>query len=105
MKLQIALLLCLFTFMACQNSDSNNANNESQDTVQQETPAATPPAAQPAAPTQAPQTAEPAQNASGVWHFICPKGCKDGAGSAIACAHCGETLVHNQGYHAPPHAQ
>lgn len=94
MKLQIALVLCLFTFMACQNS---NSNNESQDAVQQETPAATPPAAQPAPPTQAPQTAEPAQNSSGVWHFICPKGCEGGAGSAAPCPNCGESLVHNNG--------
>ena len=45
------------------------------------------------------QTPEPAQNASGVWHYTCSNGCAGGAGSAIACATCGSTLVHNQGYH------
>lgn len=45
------------------------------------------------------QTPEPAQNAAGVWHYTCSSGCAGGAGSAIACATCGSTLVHNQGYH------
>lgn len=44
-------------------------------------------------------TAEPAQNANGVWHYTCSNGCAGGAGSAIACASCGSTLAHNQGYH------
>ncbi len=44
--------------------------------------------------------AEPAQNAAGVWHYTCPTGCSGGAGSAVACATCGTTLVHNQTYHS-----
>jgi len=44
-------------------------------------------------------TPEPAQNANGVWHYTCSNGCAGGAGSAIACAGCGSTLAHNQGYH------
>jgi ribosomal protein S27E len=55
----------------------------------------TTPAANPATPTP-----EPAQNAAGVWHYTCPKGCAGGAGSAVACAKCGTTLAHNQAYHA-----
>jgi hypothetical protein len=51
---------------------------------------------QPANPTGAP---EPAQNAAGVWHYICSNGCAGGAGSAIACAQCGNMLVHNTAYH------
>lgn len=43
--------------------------------------------------------AEPAQNASGVWHYTCSAGCEGGAGSATACSGCGSTLVHNSGYH------
>ena len=43
--------------------------------------------------------AEPAQNTAGVWHFTCPSGCAGGGGSAIACAGCGTTLVHNTIYH------
>ncbi len=42
---------------------------------------------------------EPAQNASGVWHYICPNGHAGGAGSATACGECGTTLVHNSAYH------
>ena len=44
--------------------------------------------------------AEPAQNATGVWHYTCPTGCSGGAGSAVPCATCGTTLVHNTTYHA-----
>jgi hypothetical protein len=46
-----------------------------------------------------PPTAEPAQNAQGVWHFICPNG-HEGGGSKIGpCGVCGTDLVHNSGYH------
>ena len=48
-------------------------------------------------PVSAP--AEPPQNASGVWHYTCSNGCAGGAGSAVACATCGSTLVHNQASH------
>ena len=41
----------------------------------------------------------PAQNANGVWHYTCSNGCAGGAGSAVACATCGTTLVHNAEYH------
>ena len=54
----------------------------------------------PVAPaTTTPKVAEPPQNAQGVWHYTCPNGCTGGAGSAVACASCGTTLAHNQGYH------
>lgn len=46
-----------------------------------------------------PATPEPAQNAAGVWHYTCPKGCAGGAGSAVACGTCGSTLAHNTAYH------
>lgn len=49
--------------------------------------------------TAAPKAPEPAQNASGVWHYTCPNGCSGGAGSATACSTCGTTLAHNAGYH------
>ena len=42
---------------------------------------------------------EPPQNAAGIWHYTCSNGCEGGAGSAVACAKCGNTLVHNQAYH------
>lgn len=55
-----------------------------------------PPAGAPNIPPKAP---EPAQNAAGVWHYTCSAGCAGGAGSAVACAGCGSTLVHNTAYH------
>ncbi|MDG2449473.1 MAG: heavy metal-binding domain-containing protein, partial [Saprospiraceae bacterium] len=42
---------------------------------------------------------EPAQNSSGVWHYVCPDGHAGGAGSEQACAQCGKTLAHNTIYH------
>jgi len=69
-------------------------------------PAANNPFASPAiAPTaaapigNAPRTPEPPQNAKGVWHYTCPKGCDGGGGSATACGKCGATLAHNTTYH------
>lgn len=47
-------------------------------------------------PTPSP---EPAQNAAGVWHYTCAKGCAGGAGSAGTCATCGGALTHNTAYH------
>ena len=64
-----------------------HANANSTPTTPPTTPAATPPAA------------EPAQNAAGVWHYTCEKGCKGGAGAAGTCATCGGTLTHNAAYH------
>lgn len=46
-----------------------------------------------------PPTAEPAQNADGVWHYTCPNGCEGGAGAAGPCANCGTQLTHNTAYH------
>lgn len=48
---------------------------------------------------QSTQTTTPAQNAAGVYHYTCANGCAGGAASAVACASCGATLVHNQAYH------
>ena len=52
------------------------------------------------ATTPNPTTLEPSQNAGGVWHYTCSKGCSGGAGSAVNCVTCGGLLVHNQAYHA-----
>jgi len=46
-----------------------------------------------------PPTAEPSQNAAGVWHYTCGKGCAGGSGAAGACGTCGGTLAHNTAYH------
>ena len=42
---------------------------------------------------------EPPQNAKGVWHYTCPKGCKGGAGAAEPCKSCKTELTHNAVYH------
>lgn len=55
---------------------------------------------QPNADTPNSTTAEPAQNAAGVWHYTCNTGCAGGAGGAGKCATCGGALTHNQTYHA-----
>lgn len=41
----------------------------------------------------------PAQNALGIYHYTCTKGCYGGAGTAAKCTTCGLNLVHNQVYH------
>lgn len=50
-------------------------------------------------PAPATSTPTAATNAAGVFHYTCSNGCAGGAGSAVACATCGNTLVHNQAYH------
>lgn len=47
----------------------------------------------------APTTPSPAQNAAGVYHYVCSNGCSGGAGSATACSSCGSMLAHNPAYH------
>lgn len=53
----------------------------------------------PNATVQNPNSAEPAQNAAGVWHYTCSQGCAGGAGTASNCTTCGNALAHNQAYH------
>jgi hypothetical protein len=53
----------------------------------------------PSSPSATPPAVEPAQNAAGVWHFTCPKGCAGGAGTAGNCTTCGGPLAHNAAYH------
>lgn len=85
------IVLMLMTLAACNNAPERPApilpeNYE---------PAA--PAAAPGA--QPPTAAEAAQNADGVWHYICPNGHEGGAGSAVPCPVCGTALTHNSAYH------
>lgn len=53
-----------------------------------------PNSAQPSQPTP-----PPSQNAAGVYHYTCPKGCAGGSGTQGNCAKCGTTLAHNAAYH------
>lgn len=46
-----------------------------------------------------PMMTEPAQNAAGVWHYICSAGCSGGAGTPGNCSQCGASLSHNAAYH------
>lgn len=95
---KIILSLAIFVLIGCANNASDSTSNPPSIEV-------VPPAGATAtAPAATPPTAEPAQNADGVWHYTCAKGCAGGGGSAVACATCGETLAHNQGYHAKANA-
>ncbi|MFN0175391.1 MAG: hypothetical protein ACKVU0_12130 [Saprospiraceae bacterium] len=102
--LTIAALCAISVFSAC-GGDSAASKDAATETTGDQAPTTDPMANFPdpnGAPP--PPTAEPAQNAAGLWHYTCPKGCKGGAGSAVACATCGTTLVHSQTYHGAPGA-
>ena len=90
-KLSILAICAIFVFSSCGNNTDAPAKLTGEGDALQ-------PATAPAVTTDAP-TAEPPQNAAGVWHYTCTKGCAGGAGAATACATCGGTLVHNQTYH------
>lgn len=53
----------------------------------------------PTSPSTTKPNIEPAQNAAGVWHYTCLKGCVGGSGSAGACTSCNGSLAHNAAYH------
>lgn len=95
-------LLLLFA-LSCGSSDDNSARQASVQNQPSDNPiipgadAAATQVANPATPPTPP--VEPPQNASGVWHYICPNGHAGGGGSATACPECGSTLEHNTAYH------
>jgi len=95
----LLMVICMMTLASC----SDKPDRPSSVVTQSQVDAANARAASSANPAITPpsaQTPEPAQNAAGVWHYTCTSGCAGGAGSAVACATCGNTLVHNQGYHS-----
>ena len=53
----------------------------------------------PRAKTPKPIAVEPAQNANGVWHYVCTKRCAGGSATAGNCKTCGTPLIHNGLYH------
>jgi hypothetical protein len=73
------------------NKNSATINNATSNTTI--TPTLTPPA------TLTPPPTEPAQNAKGVWHYTCAKGCAGGGAAAGTCGTCGGALAHNAVYH------
>ena len=94
----MSLVLFAALVIGCGNEKSSDsttmdAGNETVNTQQ------TIPPTNMTAPTP-PPTAEPAQNADGVWHYTCPNGCEGGAGAAGPCPGCGAQLTHNSAYHA-----
>lgn len=96
-----------FLVVACFIIGCANDTESTREAAPVQQNAATPaPAADPAtaAVTPPPKPPEPAQNADGVWHYTCPKGCDGGGGSATPCEKCGTTLAHNAVYHGNPAA-
>ncbi len=104
--LSIAALGAFSFFSACKN-DSAASKGAAAETAAT-SPAATtgdPAVATPGDPVVVSvptPTAEPAQNAAGVWHYTCSKGCAGGAGAAGNCPKCSAPLGHNQLYHGAP---
>ena len=91
--LAILLFSSVISFYAC----NNNTNAPKKETVKPLEFSDSPTSPNATTPNQA--TTETAQNAAGVWHYICIKGCAGGAGSAVNCGTCGGLLAHNQAYH------
>ena len=94
--LSIAALGAFSFFSACKN-DSAASKGAAAETAAT-SPAATtgdPAVATPGDPVVVSvptPTAEPAQNAAGVWHYTCPAGCAGGSGASGTCAKCGQKL-------------
>lgn len=100
----LATLCAITVFSSCKSDGAagKDAAQTAPDAVTGSTAAdpAAPQLVDPLAATPPPPTTkEPAQNAAGVWHYTCPKGCAGGGGAPTACAKCGTTLTHNQAYH------
>ena len=93
------LIFAILPFIACNDAperrDGNTGNTSTENAPDIQITTGDP--ASTTTPTIT--TNEPAQNADGVWHYICPDGHEGGAGSAEPCAVCGKTLVHNTAYH------
>ncbi len=87
------MLGAVISFCAC-NDNSNARKQKARESLGNPIPSATP-----NTDIANPPTTEPAQNAEGVWHYTCGKGCAGGAGAAGNCATCGGPLAHNAAYH------
>ena len=92
--LAILLLSSVISFYAC-NDNADARKQEARESLEVSDSPNLPNAA-----TPNPATPEPPQNAEGVWHYTCSKGCAGGAGAAGNCATCGGPLAHNSAYHA-----
>ena len=94
--IKIVLPLVLFIFIGCADG-AKDSEKESATTTTTSTDQAPMVSQPPPPPAQRPT--EPPQNAAGVWHYTCAKGCAGGAGAAQPCAVCGDMLAHNKAYH------
>lgn len=92
--LAILMLSSVISFYAC-NDNADALKQEARESLEVSDSPTLPNAA-----TPNPATPEPPQNAEGVWHYTCSKGCAGGAGAAGNCATCGGPLAHNSAYHA-----
>ena len=95
--LAILLFSSVISFYSC-NDETKKQEQEA--TEPQPLELSTPPANSTNSTTTNQTTNEPAQNAGGVYHYTCSQGCAGGAASAGKCGTCGNTLAHNQAYHA-----
>ncbi len=96
--LSILLLSTVISFYAC-NDKSSAAKQEAREALEAANPPSAPNATIPNGATPPPPVVEPAQNADGVWHYTCSKGCAGGSGAKGNCFTCGGPLVHNTAYH------
>jgi hypothetical protein len=112
----IIAALCVIVFLSSCKNDSTPSKESAVDSQQVASPNVSLPAVNPTTPsivsdptampsiaapgvTTPTPKAEPPQNAKGVWHYTCSKGCAGGAGTAEPCAKCGTLLAHNTKYH------
>ena len=96
--LSILLLSSVISFFSC-NDKPSAAKQQARESLEAANPPSAPNAVNPPINTPNPPTAEPAQNADGVWHYTCSKGCAGGAGAKGNCFTCGGLLAHNTAYH------
>lgn len=94
-----ALFLFSMTLVSC-NSGDKSVRDAARSSLEVSDVVADP--ALSTVPPSSPNAAEPPQNAAGVWHYTCAKGCAGGAGAAGTCASCGGALTHNTVYHDTP---
>ena len=92
-KVLTILLFSSLLFLSSCNDASKTSKTDNSATTKTVDPATN------ATTTPKAATTEPAQNASGVWHYTCAKGCEGGAGAAGNCGTCGGALAHNAAYH------
>ncbi len=85
-KLLAILLFCSGIFFYACNDKTNSQKKETTKPFKQ-------------VPLNTPRTSQTSQNAEGVWHYTCSKGCVGGSGAVGNCGTCGGALAHNKAFH------